>query len=215
MAIKTNGIDINTVYCPAVNGTRSEAAAVRIHNGTSWYDVWTNIKIMTLLSNSITKGISTISADGRTLGLYKIMDGAIGTQSGGGTIIVYLDGLWTNPAITFDWQGSFTYQAYNGNWNTVSAGSISLYHRVSGATSAGTTTAVSNVGEIVSGGMETFTGSYSGSLTGTYDRIGLSITMGSFAGTYNSSFMEITIKNLNIGTQKLGFPDTLVFDYQD
>lgn len=215
MAIKTNNKDIDTIYCPAVNGVRSEAAAVRIHNGSAWTDVWTNIKIMTLLSNSITKGISTLSADKRTLGLYRIMDGTTGTQTGGGVVIVYLEGLWTNPAITFDWQGSFTYQASNGNWNTVPSGSISLYHRASGSTSAGTTMAVSDVGDIVSGGMETFTGSYSGTLTGTYNRIGLSINLGSYSGTFYSSFAEITIKNFNIGTQKVGFPDALIYDYQD
>lgn len=215
MAIKVNQNDITTVYCPAVNGVRSEAQAVRIYNGSAWVDVWTNIKIMTLLSNSITKGISTLSTDKRTLGLYKIMDGTTGTQSGGGTIVVYLEGLWTNPALTFDWQGGFTYQSSTGTWNSVPAGSISLYHRASGSTSTGTTVAVSNVGKIVSGGAETSNGSYSGALSGTYDRIGLSISIGSFSGIYYSSFMEVTVKNFNIGIQKVGFPDTLLFDYQD
>jgi hypothetical protein len=135
--------------------------------------------------------------------------------NGGGTVIVYLDGLWTNPTITFDWQGGFTYKAYDGTWNSTPSGSVSLYYRIKGSTSIGTTKAVSDVGKIVSGGMETVAGSYSGSLNGTYDRIGLSIYFNSFSGTFYNSFMELTVKNFNIGTQKAGFPDALIYNYQD
>ena len=41
-------------------------------------------------------------------------------------------------------------------------------------------------------------------LTGTYDRIGLSIYMNSFSGTYYDSLMLLMVKNFNIGTQKVG-----------
>lgn len=215
MAVKTNNKDITTVYCPAVNGVRSEAQAVRIHNGTSWIDVWTNIKIMTLLSNSITKGASDISANKRTLQLYKFMNGpSDGTQSGGGTVIVYLQGLWTNPTIAFDYEGGFTYRTTSDISETpkmIPAGSISLYSRKQGSSSASTTSAVSNVGTINASDFDE--GSYSTTLTGTYDLIGLSITMNSFSGTYYDSLMYITVKNFNIGIQKVGFPDTLLFDY--
>ena len=212
MAIKTNNKEISTVYCPAVNGVRSEAQAVRIHNGSAWIDVWTNIKIMTLQSNDITKGFSNLSSDKRTLSLYKAASGVYGGMEGGGTVIVYLDGLWTNPAITFDWQGAFQYNI-NGTWYNTPSGSISLYHRVKGVTSAGTTEAVSSVGStFVGSSTQMFTGNYSGLLSGTYDRIGLSIYMSSFSGTFNNSFMELTVKNLNIGTQKAGFPDSLIYN---
>lgn len=215
MAIKTNNKDITTVYCPAVNGVRSEAQAVRIHNGTSWIDAWTNIKIMTLLSNGITRGASSLSTDKRTLQLYKFMNGpSDGTQTGGGTVIVYLPGLWTNPAIAFDYEGGFTYRTapdISTTPNMVPAGSISLYCRKQGSSSASTTSAVSNVGTINASDFDE--GSYSTTLTGTYDLIGLSITMNSFSGTYYDSLMYIAVKNFNIGIQKVGFPDTLLFDY--
>ena len=205
MAIKINNKDITTVHCPG----GAEAQAVRIHNGTSWIDVWMNIKIMTLVSSGITKGFSNLSTDKRTLSLYKVS----GSMEGGGTIIVYLEGTWTNPAITFDWQGAFQYNI-NGTWYNTPSGSISLYHRLKGASSAGTTTAVSSVGSTVTGSStQMFTGTYSGSLSGTYDRIGLSIYMSSFSGTFNNSFMELTVKNFNIGTQKVGFPDALIYNY--
>lgn len=215
MAIKTNGVDINTIFCPVVNGVRPEAAAVRIYNGTAWTDVWTNIKIMTLLSNGITKGASSITDKNRTLSLYKFMNGpSDGSQSGGGTIIVYLDGLWTNPAITFDYEGGFTYRTapdISTTPNMVPAGSISLYCRKQGSSSASTTNAVSNVGTINASDFDE--GSYSTTLTGTYDRIGLSIYMNSFSGTYYDSLMLLTVKNFNIGTQKAGFPDALIYNY--
>ncbi len=216
MAVKTNNKEISTVYCPAVNGVRSEAQAVRIHNGTSWIDVWTNIKIMSLLSNGITKGASDISADKRTFSLYKTMEGTTGSQAGGGTVIVYLQGLWTNPVITFDYEGGFTYRLTNSISETptmIPSGSISLYCRKQGTTSASTIDAVSSVGTI--NGSDFDKGSYSTTLTGTYDRIGLSIYMNSFSGTYYNSFMLLTVKNFNIGTQKAGFPNALLFDYQD
>lgn len=199
------------VYCPG----KVEAAAVRIHNGTSWTDVWTNIKIMTLLSNDITKGFSNLSTDKRTLSLYKASNGVYGEMEGGGTVIVYLEGVWTNPTITFDWQGAFQYNI-NGTWYSLDSGDILLYHRVKGATSAGTTTAISDMGSAVIGSStKIFAGSYSGALSGTYDRIGLSIYMSGFSGTFNNSFMELTVKNLNIGTQKVGFPDALIYNYQN
>lgn len=215
MAIKTNNKDIDKVYCPAVNGVRPEAAAVRIHNGSSWIDVWTNIKIMTLLSNGITKGASSISTDKRTLQLYKFMNGpSDGSQSGGGTVIVYLDGLWTNPVITFDYEGGFTYRTapdISTTPNMVPAGSISLYRRVQGSSSVSTIDAIKNVGTINASDFDE--GSYSTTLTGTYDRIGLSIYMNSFSGTYYDSLMLLTVKNFNIGTQKVGFPDALIYNY--
>lgn len=214
MAIKTNNKDITTVYCPAVNGVRSEAQAVRIHNGSAWVDVWTNIKIMTLQSNTITGGFSDISTDKRTLSLYQYQNGAEGSLSGGGTVVVYLEGTWTNPAITFDWRGGLSY-FINNTLYAVPSGNISLYHRVKGASTAGTTTVVSDVGNSGVGITATKEGSYSGTLSGAYDRIGLSIYLSSYAGTFDNAFMELTVKNFNIGVQKAGFPDALRYDYQN
>lgn len=201
--------DAKMVYCPG----KVEAAAVRVHNGSTWIDVWTNIKIMTLLSNGITGGFSNLATDKRSLALYQYQDGTEGSVAKGGTVIVYLEGLWTNPTITFDWRGGFTYATASGTFNSTPSGSISIYHRVSGSSSAGTTIAISDVGKIVSGGVETTYGSYSKTLNGTYDRIGLSIYLSSFSGTFYNAFMELNVSNFNIGTQKVGFPDALIYDY--
>ena len=201
MAIKINNKDITTVHCPG----GAEAQAVRIYNGTSWSDVWTNVKIMTLLSNGITGGFSNLSADKRSISFCMSQDGSYGSLEGGGTVVVYLDGEWTNPKITFDWQGYFVYVA-SGSQIQIGSGSISLYHRAKGSTTAKTTTAVSSVKAF-----EPVT--YSGSLTGTFDRIGLSISVSGYKGTFYMAFIEMTVKNFNIGIQKAGFPDTLKYDY--
>ena len=208
MAIKINNKDFTTVWCPAVNGVRSEAQAIRIYNGSAWVDAWTNIKIMTVLSNSITGGFSDLTTDKRRLALYQYQKGI----AGGGTVIVYLDGEWTNPIITFDWTGGTTY-SLSGTLYSVPAGSISLYHRVKGASSAGTTQVVSSVGDVTTGSNGTKSGSYSGTLTGTYDRIGLSIYLSSYAGAFDNPFMQLVVNNFNIGVQKVGFPDALKYDY--
>ena len=204
MAIKINNKDITEVHCPG----GAIAQAVRIYNGTAWYDVWTHIKIMTLQSNTITGGFSDLTADKRTLALYQYENGF----DKGGTIVVYLDGLWTNPSIAFDWIGGFSYNI-NGTWYSVPSGNISLYHRTKGASTAGTTQVVSSVGNASTGSTQTASGNYSGTLNGTYDRIGLSIYLSSYSGTFNNGFMQLTVKNFNIGIQKVGFPDALKYDY--
>lgn len=214
MAIRTNLKDIKTVMCPAVNGVRSEAQAVRIHNGTAWVDVWTNTKIMSILSSTITKGWCVVSEDNRDIQYHKWMDGANnGSMAGGGTIIFYLDGLWTNPTITFTWSGSYMYQV-NNLWYVISAGSISLYHRVSGATNAGTTSAVPQVGQTQSGtdNPQDASGYYERTLSGTYDRLGLSITVNGFTGTRYGAYLTLFVYDLLFGEQKIGFPDAAAYD---
>ncbi len=218
MAIKTGSTwkEIKTVMCPAVNGVRKEAQAVRIHNGTTWVDVWSNIKIMTVLSNNITKGWGAVSEDTRTIGLFKFMDSGVGSISGGGTIVLYLDGEWVNPTITFDYSGGFSYFA-GGNWIMIAAGGVSIYHRVKGATAAGTTVAKERIGQTQTdaNGVDEEVGTYTGTLTGTYDRLGLSITLNSFSGSYSNALMTLNVSNPVFGSQKIGFPASLAYNYQD
>lgn len=216
MPIKTGSAwkDINKVWCPAVSGVRKEAQAVRIYRNGAWTDVWSNVKIMTILSSTITKGWCAISEDKRTIQYHKFMDGANnGTMAGGGTIVFYLNGLWTNPTISFSWSGSYTYQL-NNLWYVISAGSISLYHRVSGATSAGTTTAVAQVGETQAGvdSPEDASGVYTKTLSGTYDQLGLSIKVNGFSGTKYGAYLMLFVYDVIFGGQKIGFPDNAVYN---
>ena len=213
MAIKVNQVDIKSVMCPAVNGVRSEAQAVRIYKGSTWVDVWSSMKIMKLLSNSITKGTFYAYDDG-SIQYSKILADGTGSMAGGGTMVFYLDGEWTNPTISFNYSGGVIYEKSTNVYATTTAGSISIYHRVKGASSASTTVALSRMGVDYTGNDFNYeSGSVNKTLTGTYDRIGLSITALSYSWSYKFASMIIELDNLKFGTQKIGFPNSADFDY--
>lgn len=212
MAVRVNQVDIKSVMCPVVSGVRSEAQAVRIHNGTTWVDVWTSMKLMTLLSNSITKGTLYAYEDG-SMGYNKSMFGGSGSMSGGGTMVFYLDGEWVNPTITFDYDGNYMYEASSGNYIAGSAGSIAIYHRVKGASSAGTTSVLSKIGTDISINDGVERGTISKTLSGTYNRLGLSITIPSYSGSYSYAVLALHIRELKVGSEKLGFPVSAEFSY--
>ncbi len=206
MAIKVNQKDISSVMCPAVNGTRSSAQAVRIHNGSSWVDVWSSIKIMALLSNTITVGSLYTYSDGG-MQYSKFRQNGVGTLSGTGTLICYLDGEWTNPTISFDYFGGAMYDSSNNVMNMRSAGTISAYHRIKGSTNAGTTTILSSIGvSQTSNDVNYESGTASKTLSGTFDRIGLQITINSYSNPYSFGSVTLQLGKLKIGTQSIGFP---------
>lgn len=207
MAIKTykNGawVDVQSV---------NNAQAVRVYKDNAWVDVWTSMKLMTLLSNSITKGMFYAYDDGGMQYSKSMMSGT-GSMAGGGTMVFYLDGEWVNPTITFDYAGNYMYEASSGNYVAGSAGSISIYHRVKGATSAGTTSVLSKVGTDISVNDGVERGTASKTLNGTYDRLGISITIPTYSGSYSYAALSLGVENLKIGTTKLGFPMSAEFSY--
>lgn len=202
-------------------------SAKRIISG-AWAEVWANIKWLTKLSSSITVGTCYVAADGSSIEFVKIMDyagGYYGTISGAGTIVLYLDGSWTNPTISFDYEGSFIRSSTaetGGTWYCASAGKISLYSRDT-AGAEKTTTVIASVGQTKtvtpSSGDDIFSyeanDSYEGTLTGTYNRVGLSIYVNSYTGKYYMSSLRILVRNLRINGAKVGFPSSLAFDNQE
>lgn len=205
---------ISSVACPAVNGTRPNAQAIRIHNGTSWVDIWTSMKTMTLLSNSITRGNLFVYDNGamQYSKSYAYNSGSpMGSMSGGGTMTFYLDGEWTNPTISFNYEGLYLYEVSTNNYASGSAGSVSVYHRTKGTSSGTTTTVLSKVGSTnfnVNNGIES--GTTSKTLTGTYDRLGISFTIPTYSN-YNYSSLSLSLSEIKIGTLKLRFPDSAGF----
>ena len=219
-----NGAEVEmSIVEKPINGAVEQANGVYAVKNGAEEDVWANARILTLLSNSVTYGICNVSEDGLTFDFFKHMDywdGAFfGSMSGAGTIVLYLDGQWTNPKIEFDWSGGFTRsnsEDSSGSWFGASAGSISLYHRnASGTTN--TTEVVPTIGWVGTSteGIEKDSGSYSGTLNGTFNRLGLSIKISGYAGNYFSALSEMTIKNLRINGTKVGFPETVEFDKQE
>lgn len=207
MAIKTYKnnawVDIQTV-----NG----AQAVRVYKGTSWVDAWTSMKMMSLLSNNITKGSLYVYDDG-SMSYSKGMFSGSGAMAGGGTMVFYLDGEWVNPTITFNYTGNYMYDMSNGNYAAGSAGSISIYHRVKGATSTGTTSVLSKIGTDISVNDGVESGTATKTLNGTYDRLGISITIPSYSNGYSYAVLALKVGELKIGTTKLGFPTSAEFSY--
>jgi hypothetical protein len=169
---------------------------------------------MTLLSNSITQGRCSVSNGGKGFAIDKMMFGDIGTISGSGTMVMYLDGEWVNPTVSFYYYGGFLYEV-NGTSYLRSAGSISIYHRVKGATSAGTTSIMANVGIDNSGFIGHDSGDVSKTLTGTYDRLGLSISVKAYTGTFANGYLTIDLGNLKFGSQSVGFPTSVEFNNQE
>ena len=219
MAIKVNQKDIKSVMCPAVSGVRKEAQAVRIYRNNAWVDVWANMKPMTQLSNTITKGQMFVYADGsmQYTRLYSNNNGTVvGSVSGGGTMIFYIDGEWVNPTITFDWVGGHLYDTSGYVWHSTNTGSISAYHRVKGASSAGTTVILSRMGVEYTGNDFNYEeGSASKTLSGTFDRLGLSITVNNLGTPYTYASSTVALSNIKIGTQRIGIPLSAEFFKQD
>ena len=202
-------------------------SAKRVISG-AWAEVWANIKWLTKLSSNITTGLCVVSDDGLSLQFMKLMDyfeGYYGTISGAGTMVLYLDGTWTNPVISFDYFGSFiriSTTDSSGTWYSASAGTISLYSRDT-AGAVKTTTVVSSVGQtktLPPSSDESIydyqsDDTYTGTLTGTYNRLGLSIYVNGYSGNYYGAALTLMVQNLRINGAKIGFPASLEFDNQD
>lgn len=199
-------------------GAWKDAEAVNRYNDGAWQEVWANVKLLTEQSNTITLGSLDISDDTLTASLFKFCDCWQGTwtgsMSGGGTIVFYLDGDWTDPEISFAWEGGCIYQqpAETGEFRRLSAGSISVYSRSTGG-SESTQTAVQTVGSTQLNCSDLESGVYTGKLTGTYNRIGLSIYMSSFNQLDGS--MDLIVRDFLIDGKKIGFPLSSEFDRQD
>lgn len=175
----TNGAEqeVNGVYRYA-NGAEQEAEAVYRYVNGAEQEVWSAMKWMSLLASnfsaSVDAGYATISGyDGKVWSVITF-------QNVGGYATYYLEGNWTNPTISFDWQGFCNYETSSGATRYASAGSISLYTR----STSGTTeypSAVTSVGSSSGDG----SGTFSTTLTGTFDRIGFKIELKNWGSTSN------------------------------
>lgn len=214
--------DIEDLKTPEVNNARQSAECAKIYQNNAWEEVWAAIKIMVEKSNNIEYALLQVSDDGTKLDLWKFMDvydgKTQGTLAGGGTIVFYVDGEWTDPTISFDWAGEmFRYNASSTTWYTASAGSVSLYTVTASGTEA-TVSAVDKIGDTASGteGEDnhpgTPSGTYTAQLSGTYTRLGLSIKFNGWNGTYYRASNDLTVSNVKFNNTKIGFPKSSEFD---
>lgn len=198
------------------SGAEVEAEAVYAFKNGAEEEVWSAIKYLIKKSNDISVGELFVGVDGLSLYLYKEQHGSDGSIAGGGTIVFYLDGEWTNPNISFDWMGGMVRSnSSESTWYKMSAGSIGIYTRTTDGTES-TKGAVSSVGETESGAdIDTglSEGSYSGTLEGTFNRLGLTIDMRGWNGTFYNASVDISVSNLKFNSTKIAFPKSAEFDY--
>ena len=206
--------EMESINKPVNNAWQECTEVCKPLNG-AWQAVWRAVEMLVKSSNTITRGSLDISSDG--LKFYYSKDVNI---SGTGTIVFYFEGDWVNPQISFDWEG-YMYRTNTSEttWYTNSAGDISIYSRTT-AGAVTTTKVVSSVGKSENGSLSNSDGwsqkgSYSGTLEGSFNRLGLSINIAGYSYTtepYNA-WLEMTINNLKFNKQKIGFPKSAEFSY--
>lgn len=161
--------DIADLQNPNVNGARETADVARIYQNNAWEDVWTSIRWMSQLESTFSvaeAGYSQSSSHDYTI--WNVTS----DYNDGGYATYYLEGDFSNPAVSFDWYGFFYYAVSDGSVHYAPAGSISLYTRTTGGTES-YPSAVSNVGSDT----DSDEGSFSTTLNGNFDRIGFRIKL--------------------------------------
>lgn len=205
------------------SGARRNADSAKRYKEGAWQELWADVKFMIKKSDDITTGLLQIENDGLSFNYFKFatknMNGSIiGTLSGGGTIVFYVEGEWVNPTINFEWEGGFIYYANNETYQIrVSAGDISIYTRTPSGTES-TQMAVQTAGSTLNGEglgyVGTETGAYNGTIPGTFDRIGLSIRVAGYSGNDMTGSSTLNIANLLVDGRKIGFPADAAFNRQ-
>ena len=203
------------------NGYWVDCEASKRYKDGAWSEVWANVKWLSLLSNDIKTGSCYLENEGMGITLYKLMgyqnNQMYGTLGGGGEMILYLDGVYENPTISFDWVGGTQWKLdpSSTTWYGVSAGRVRFYGREIDGTvlklGAVTTMGETQSGTYVSDGKGTFTGTFEG----TFNRVGIAIEPSAFSGTYFNASLQIKLSNLRINGRKVGFPESAEYDYQE
>lgn len=191
MGLKTpvvNGArqDLPCLDSPVIDGARREVAAVEKCVDGAWKEIWSAVKYMKELANTLPSGVTvgyvTGSASDRQGWAIWYFDG----NTGSGSVTYYLDGEFVNPTVSFDYDGFFAYTP-SGTQTYATVGKIDLYTRTtSGAESY--TAAVSAVN--VTEGQESF----STTLSGTFDRVGIRFTFNNW--NVNSSMSPQYLFNI-------------------
>jgi len=139
--------------------------ARRVISG-AWENVWEAIRYMSQMNNTLKSGTivgyvqGTSSGKNDGWGIWYFESG----NTGSGSVTYYLDGDFTNPTISFDYDGFFS-SLIGGEFRYASVGSLEVYTR----TTSGSESYASAVSSInVPDGHQ----NYSTTLNGTFNRVG-------------------------------------------
>ena len=186
-------------------GAEIEAEAVYARKNGAEEEVWSAMKWMKELANTLTVAEAAY-------GFSSSHDYQSWTVSGfdkndGGYVTYYLEGDFTDPTFSFEYDGWYNYETASGSDRYVSAGKIERYLR--------TKTGTESYYEIVSSvnTVDTDTQSYSSQIQGEYDRVGIRIDLASWSGADNGTYLfyDISFWNLRIdGKECLPSADCII-----
>jgi len=130
-----------------------------------------------------------------------------GDENDGGVVTYYLEGDFTNPTFSFEYDGWYNYETASGSDRYVSAGKIDRYLR----TKSGTESYYEIVSSVNT--VDTDTQSYSSQIQGEYDRVGIRIDLASWSGADSGKYLfyDISFWNLRIdGKECLPSADCII-----
>lgn len=215
-AIKTlqNGAwqEIETMNVP-VNGAYQEADHANALISGAWQEAWSCSKTMTYLDKTITgEAQGRMYNNGGTYSLFKYEDVELGdgSMSGSGTITFYLDGEWTNPTISLTAEGGVIRSNKDQTtWYRMAAGDVRIY-AVTTADVVSSTTVVDDIGSAMTdsyGNIKNEIINYSGSLSGTFKRLGITMYVTGYSGSYYNCSLVLQVRDVLFNGKKILFPD--------
>ena len=183
-------------------GAEVEAEAVYAYKNGAEEEVWSAIQWMKELANTLT--VANAEYAYASWHDYQIWSVGGHDKNDGGYVTYYLEGDFTNPTLSFEYDGWYNYITTSGTDRYASAGKIERYTR--------TKSGAESYYEIVSSvdTSDTDSKSYSSQLQGEYDRIGLRIDLASWSGGDSGEYLTYYIDfwNLRIdGKECLPSPD--------
>lgn len=172
------------------SGAEVEADGVyRVKNGAE-EQVWSAVIDMKELENTTTVFSSSPSVGGDGKEYWSIF----ATTHGGGYITYYIEGDFTNPTISFDWDGVYWGTQASGAQQYASAGSIDIYL---GGEADQYVAGVSGLGNIYGSDY----GSYEYQAVGHYTRIGFRVKVTNW-GLNDPCMYWINVSNILINGEE-------------
>ena len=167
------------------NGAEQDAEGVYTVKNGAEENVWSSIKYMKELSNTLKTAYAMYAT--ASWHDYRIWSVGGRNKNDGGTVTYYLEGDFTDPTISFIYDGWYNYMTTSGSDRYASAGSIDMYYR----TTAGTEQYLGGVSSVNTSSSEEQT--YSMQLFGNYNRIGYRIDLASWSGGDSGSYLDYFI----------------------
>lgn len=171
------------------NGAEQEAEGVYTVKNGAEEEVWSAIKWLKELNNTLT--VAECNYFGGSNG-YRGWDVGGADENDGGYVTYYLEGDFTNPTLSFEYEGWYNYESTSGEDRYASAGSIERYLR----TKSGSESYYEIVSSVDTS--DTDSQSFSTQLQGEYDRVGIRIDLSSWSGGNSGKYLTYFIDFWNL-----------------